>query len=302
MKFIKFLFLCAALSFAFVSCNGKSSGKQYDQNGTFNNNSGNLPPSNGSGGGSGAGGGGNGSGGNGDADDDDPKKDICGAVKNKSTKIINGTSCPASGSPVMKILTYTNSGSYLCTGTLIDSDIILTAGHCFNDLGTREDITKVVVVSGSKELEVTNFFVQDNYSPAHGRDLAIVKLKKNVSNIAPVAILTSKSLANGTEIMTFGYGVDENGKTGSLKGAYMKVSDSNSTWLTAAYDTTKTNVCNGDSGGPVIVKVNKVTTIAAITSFGSNSNCLTGDITYFPVLVNSENLKFIKKYASISTM
>ena len=82
----------------------------------------------------------------------------------------------------------------------------------------------------------------------------------------------------------------------------MKVSDSNSTWLVAAYDTTKTNVCNGDSGGPVIVKVNKVTTIAAVTSFGSADNCLTGDVTYFPVLANSENLKFIKKHASISTM
>lgn len=302
------IILFVIIAFIVSSCNGNGSGNQFDQSGFFDDTSYNvIPPNN-------LPSGGTGGGGQGDDpddpddddndDDDDTSKDICGAIKNKSTKIINGVACSSTGSPVMKVLIHTNQNDiYLCSGTLIDSKAVLTAGHCFKDLKYGEFITKVVVVSGGEELDTSEYYVQDNFNVDEGLDVAIVKLKNNVSNIAPVAILTSKIPEAGSTIMTYGYGRDENEASGTLKAAYMKVSHNTPIWLVAGYDTTKTNACYGDSGGPAVVKVEGVAAIAAITSFGTVTlECKDGDYTFFPLLSRSENLSFIKKYASISTM
>ncbi|MGI6680235.1 MAG: S1 family peptidase [Bdellovibrionota bacterium] len=303
-----FYLLLVGLVFFFISCNGGSSGKQYDPNGVLSSTDENVEsPANGGGGspGGGSGGGsGDGSGdGNDNNDDTDSSKDICGAVEGKySLKIINGVACSPYKSPVMKVLVNIDGGRYMCSGTLVDTDAVLTAGHCFKEIPGGAAIKSVQVVSGSNVLEVSNYYVQDGYNPKAGSDLAIVKLKNKVSGIAPVPIVVSVVPSKNDSIMTYGYGVTETGDKGSLRATYMKVSSVDSIWLVAGYDTTKTNVCSGDSGGPVVVKVKGIAGVVAITSFGTVADCLSGDVTYFPMLSNSKNISFIKKYANVSTL
>lgn len=304
MKSKNIIVILVMLSFIFISCDGSGSGNQYDQNGYFNDTSDNYIAANDAFAGGAPSGGGNNGNNNNDNDDnnDNSLKDICGAITNKSYKIINGVSCPAANSPVMQILIYHGLGYGICSGTLIDSNVILTAGHCFKEIPAGETIKEVVVMSGNNKLKVSNYYVQDDYDPRYGLDIAVVILKKQVANIAPVPVVTSVTPKANASIMTYGYGVTETGNAGSLKAAYMKILETNSPFIRAAYDTTKTNVCSGDSGGPAVIKVNGVAGVVAITSFGTVDSCLTGDITSFPLLSYSKNLKFIKKYATISTL
>ena len=181
------IILFVIIAFIVSSCNGNSSGNQFDQSGFFDDTSYNvIPPNNLPSGETGAGGQGDDPDNpddDDDDDDDDTSKDICGAIKNKSTKIINGVACSSTGSPVMKVLIHTNQNDiYLCSGTLIDSKAVLTAGHCFKDLKYGEFITKVVVVSGGEELDTSEYYVQDNFNVDEGLDVAIVKLKNNLIN------------------------------------------------------------------------------------------------------------------------
>ena len=60
-----------------------------------------------------------------------------------------------------------------------------------------------------------------------------------------------------------------------------------------SYDGSGTNVCNGDSGGPMVIPVGGVPTIIGVVSQGTTIGCTAGDITTFTNLQDPAVLNWL---------
>lgn len=237
---------------------------------------------------------------------DDPHSTACEelGISKSLNKIINGVTCDKSKSAIVELdITneYNNEG--LCTGTIINSNTVLTAAHCF-----EEGAIAVAIKAGGKTYDAVQAIIHPLYdknpSPARNydrNDVALVKIAGTFS-IAPLPIITSRSVKNGETLIVAGYGEDENKDYGTLKAAYMKASETYKSGFVLAYDDTHTNVCFGDSGGPAFGYVDGVLGVFGVTSSGTVGDCLSGDKTFFPGLYFSENTSFILANASVKQL
>ncbi len=252
-----------------------------------------------------------------DDDSDDINLEICGKIsenpdeeedeesdnKKANFKIINGYSCPSENSPVAKVYIIMNSNSFYCSGTLIDEQTILTAGHCFE--GLTENVESIVVAFGTKKYIGKSYVVNPNNNVKDGIDTAVVKLTSKVSDISPVGIISSIKVNVGKKAIFYGYGKTETGEAStSLKAAYLKIYSVGETTVTTSYDESKASACFGDSGGPLIIMTpTGYAGILAVDSYGNlASTCSTGSIETFSLLSNKKNLDFIKGNSSVSTL
>ena len=219
--------------------------------------------------------------------EDQEQKNLCNAV---SGKVYGGESCDQNTrSPVVAIVPFANDGSKsvplgLCTGALISTDAVLTAGHCVvkPPLSAAQKgmpfAGYIVFVGGPKgeKIQVKSVAVHPGYSGAvgHPNDLGILFLNQAPSpSVKPLSIVLSESADEGTKFSSYGYGVNEQGTIGELKAVQFKVSAVQGLRFLVKGDG-KESLCPGDSGGPSLVKSNSgVMGIAAVTSFGEGNGC-----------------------------
>lgn len=164
--------------------------------------------------------------------------------------------------------------TFICSGSIIDKDIVLTAAHC---LGT-DGLAKVVVVfrtsiqSQGPVVQVTDrrrmpdFLDRAGNQDTDWHDLALVKLASPIPAGYSVAkFLPSKDmLKTGTTVTLAGYGIttpvaDPNGQSDGGAGTLRKVdvSVTNAAYGDTEFLVSETNskgACHGDSGGPAFVK------------------------------------------------
>ncbi|MBX3040582.1 MAG: trypsin-like serine protease [Bdellovibrionaceae bacterium] len=175
---------------------------------------------------------------------------------------------------------YDTAGGFLCTGTLIDKNLVITAAHCI-----PQDVSKMLVIFGNKVqktapmAKVTGAIAFPGYN-RHARrdqgDIALVSFEGTTPDFfRPLPILTeqyARVLRKGTLVMMLGYGLsDAINKTGSgvLRMTSARIED-------AQYGPTEIlldeslgkGTCSGDSGGPVIIMVGEQAHILAVTSRG----------------------------------
>ena len=210
--------------------------------------------------------------------------------------------------------------SGLCTGTLIKSDVVLTAAHCVPSEGTFEVVYGATTLEqGGTSYTVDGAWRNPRYSQSkYGvNDVGLLKLKTEIPNAKtlPLASAATLKLAEKSTVLNvYGWGEDQNGELATyLRSATVTNQSSflskligknfnSSTWIAAGkYNKTEkvyAGGCRGDSGGPLVATYKGKPVQIGITSFGAE-NCETAiptifmKVSYFvkELLAASEQLK-----------
>lgn len=211
---------------------------------------------------------------------------------NFDTRIINGTEYGATELPqFVKLITQLADGNIgFCTGTMIASKTVLTAAHCI------EGAVAIIAQVGDNldtdpTYQVDRIVYDQNYGILpDGRlanDIAFVHLTTS-PNLPILPILASSSVEVDEYLMIVGFGLSSmDDEFGTRRAGTMKVDAVDQYHIVSTFDPSLSNICFGDSGGPIIKIVkdangNSVASaIAGISSWGTTEDCAVGETLFF---------------------
>jgi V8-like Glu-specific endopeptidase len=210
-------------------------------------------------------------------------------VGSTEQRIIGGTSDPGDPAVVMLDIHSPSKGQLICTGSVVSPHVVLTAGHCVHPQLVGATATFRVFLgetfgaigTSSQLVAVQETHPSPNYSPGFesgGSDVAVAITETPIA-VTPLPFNKNDldpALA-GDPVRFVGYGVSAGNDTnGITAGTRRQVTAPLGAVRPALleFDTANRGTCEGDSGGPALMKLDGMTeTIVGVTSFGINLNC-----------------------------
>ena len=186
---------------------------------------------------------------------------------------------PLSGATLMVL----NDRGGVCTGIILERDVVLTAGHCVAGAGqvrlhwrsTGEPVLK----------EPASIALNPGYN---GRaiaertksiDLALIRLKEPLPGIFAAAnLMAGVQPRAGARLTVAGYGLVREGdarSSGTYRSASLDVVEpyGPGKLLLWASNAAQAGACTGDSGGPMISGNDKVAAVSTWAQIGKASGC-----------------------------
>ena len=194
---------------------------------------------------------------------------------------------------------------FICSGSLITKDVIITAAHCAFDKGFYWVRLKSDTLKSEEPLrEVAAVWRHERYNKKTTQnDLGLLKLTDPVTDIKPVAIPKKSEvskLSSPRKFQILGWGndqlktiakflryanlVDQSGAARKTYGRFFNSTTMLSAGRYIPAERVFAGGCNGDSGGPLTTKLGDKTVLVGLTSWGSAQGCDKGKPTIFTKL------------------
>ncbi len=203
-------------------------------------------------------------------------------VGETDSAIIGGT--PTTGDPAIVALYGKKPGEdkgSLCTATLIAPKVLLTAAHCVSPAVVGEGLVFSALLGAnltdqanpSPRIAVTEVhwdtqFNAQNLTAGHDIGVAILATPMKATPLPYNAAVLPSSLS-GTNIRLVGYGLNDGFQqtgAGIKRKAEIRLNSFDDKFVvTGGFGST---MCSGDSGGPVLAKINGVETVIGVNSYG----------------------------------
>lgn len=150
------------------------------------------------------------------------------------------------------------NGKKWCSATLVAPKIALSAGHCFEGKSEKPESLVIQFNGGSLSSRISSVVVHPKYSDWFGRvtnDLAVLYLD-DAPSIAPIAVASSVP-TKGESVLLVGYGYKDALDLASFDGTKRTGTnvigsvEEKKIFFPKPTDLATSQVCKGDSGGPI---------------------------------------------------
>lgn len=216
-----------------------------------------------------------------------------------SNKIINGQATGYKEFIGVVGIVYDVGDGYisLCSASLIDPEVLLTAGHCVYSIDDDGNV-EINAVSSPSKISIHNGSTINYFKPiAHATkiiahedwggyfesfgyydDIALIKLDKRLTDLEIYGLRNNPLEEEGDVGTIVGYGITGDDKTDS--GTHRKgtetIIDMNEVMRRSFTADSPSNTCSGDSGGPFFTVQSNNLVISGVTSFHpGNGGCTT---------------------------
>lgn len=232
----------------------------------------------------------------------------CGQQSNaplskSETKIYGGKKVAVSDELAQFTVVLLQNNRPLCTGVLISPRLVVTAGHCFylSNAGKSVTIGFGTKAKETEQVKVANFVAHEDFDAKAGQlggtdlpvnDIALIRMESDApQGFVPVPVLTQDdTLTVGEPVTLAGFGKTDvkSGWFGTVLGELYQVDTELTLEATAAKEvwlgnTPGKSACNGDSGGPALVKRPDGLKLLGVTSRGRDckSEVIYTDLRFF---------------------